>query len=392
MNDDYLFDGKGKPDPEVERLENLLGRFRHDRAAPDFCALEGERGMSTSLFGWFRGGWRMPRLAGAVAVLALLVWGGWFAFRWTRPAWEVVRVEGAPRIGSSLIGESGRLVVGQYLQTDASSRARIQVGAIGEVDVEPNTRLRLLQARPTEHRLGLDRGTIHATIWAPPRLFSVNTPSAVAVDLGCRYTLQVEPNGTGLLHVSYGWVAFEQDGHESFVPANAMAVTRPGFGPGTPFFEDAPADLRAALEKLDFQYVSGGVRGGISGGVSGGVQGGVSGGVAGGVTGGVSGGVSGGVESLEKLRSAALGTVLSQARQRDALTLWHLLSRTTAEERPRVYDRLAQLVPPPEGVTREGILTGDAQSQRKMRDLWWDVLGLGDTSWWRMWKGPVPAR
>jgi hypothetical protein len=27
-NDDYLWDGSGKPDPEVERLERLLGRFR----------------------------------------------------------------------------------------------------------------------------------------------------------------------------------------------------------------------------------------------------------------------------------------------------------------------------------------------------------------------------
>lgn len=396
MNDDYLFDGSGKPDPEVERLEKLLGRFRHNRPAPHFPALDAEPDARSRSFGWLRAWWRLPRLAGAAAALALLLWGGWFAYRWTRPAWDVVRVDGSPQIGSSRIRVTGRLAVGQYLQTDADSRAKVQVGAIGEVDVDPNTRLRLLQARPTDHRLALERGTIHATIWAPPRLFSVNTPSAVAVDLGCRYTLHVDPGGAGLLHVTYGWVAFEQDGHESFVPANAMAVTRPGFGPGTPFFEDASPDLRAALDKLDFEYVLGGVQGGIVGGVPGGVRGGVSGGVAGGVaggvTGGVPGGVSGGVESLEKLRADTLATVLAQARQRDAFTLWHLLSRTSPAERARVFDRLAQLVPPPAGVTREGLLEGDAQSQRKMRDLWWDALGLGDTSWWRMWKGPVPAR
>jgi len=33
-NDDYLWDGSGEPDPEVQRLEALLGRFHHDRPAP----------------------------------------------------------------------------------------------------------------------------------------------------------------------------------------------------------------------------------------------------------------------------------------------------------------------------------------------------------------------
>lgn len=33
-NDDYLWDGSGEADPDVERLENLLGRYRSERPAP----------------------------------------------------------------------------------------------------------------------------------------------------------------------------------------------------------------------------------------------------------------------------------------------------------------------------------------------------------------------
>jgi hypothetical protein len=33
-NDDYLWDGTGEPDPDVERLEGLLGRYRSERPAP----------------------------------------------------------------------------------------------------------------------------------------------------------------------------------------------------------------------------------------------------------------------------------------------------------------------------------------------------------------------
>jgi len=390
MNDDYLWDRSGKPDAEVERLENLLRRFRQDAPAPDFAhaAVEPERSGPA----W----WRWPRLAIAAASFAALSFLAWYAIRATRPAWTVERLAGTPAVGSLTIRAPGHLLAGESLETDANSRARINMEAVGEVEVDPNTRLRLLRARPLEHRFALDRGTIHAFIWAPPRLFTVDTPSAVAVDLGCRYTLHVEPGGNGELHVTFGWVSFDHTVNgatvESFVPAGAMCLTRPGAGPGTPYFEDASPALRAALEKLDFDLVAGGVKGGIPGGVQGGVSGGVTGGISGGVTGGVSEGVTGGVESLEKVRAAVLDTVLSESRRQDALTLWHLLSRTAGAERARVYERLAQLVPPPAGVTRQGILEGDPATQRNMRDLWWDELGLGDTSWWRIWKGPAPVR
>jgi hypothetical protein len=88
---------------------------------------------------------------------------------------------------------------------------------------------------------------MQAFIWAPPRQFYVDTPSAVAVDLGCAYTLEVGDDGQGLLSVVGGWVAFEWQGRETFVPAMAMCVTRPRLGPGTPYFSDASEDFQNAL-------------------------------------------------------------------------------------------------------------------------------------------------
>ncbi|HEX7773084.1 MAG TPA: zf-HC2 domain-containing protein, partial [Pyrinomonadaceae bacterium] len=101
----------------------------------------------------------------------------------TRPSWHVTRLDGAPRIGSEQIANNGQLGVGEWLETDGSSRAQIAVGSIGNVDIDENTRVRLLQTEPTEHRLELARGKMSARIWAPPRLFFVDTPSAVAADL-----------------------------------------------------------------------------------------------------------------------------------------------------------------------------------------------------------------
>jgi hypothetical protein len=233
-----------------------------------------------------------------------------------------------------------RLGVGQTLVTDNRSMANISVADIGTVNVEPNTRLRLVAGGSGHNRLALDRGTIHAYIWALPGEFTVDTPSAIAVDLGCAYTLQVDDSGAGLLRTTLGWVGFKLEGHEAFIPAGAVCATRPKVGPGTPYFEDASSSFREALSKFDF------------------------------------------AADTREERGADLTEILEASRQRDALTIWHLLARVGESDRGRVYDRLARLVAPPSGVTRDGILRLD----QKMLDLWWNQLDLGDISLWRTWE------
>jgi hypothetical protein len=223
---------------------------------------------------------------------------------------------------------------------------RVAVGEIGQVELEPGTRARLVDTGQHQHRLSLAQGTLHALIWAPPGQFYVDTPSAVAVDLGCRYTLEVAPDGSSVLRVEAGWVGFEHDGHVALVPAGAVGRTRPGMGPGTPHFEDASPGLVAALQVLDF---------------------------------------GGGDPAAQDV---ALEAALATARERDALSLWHLLQRLDATARGQVFDRLAALAPPPATVTRDGVLRGD----RAMLDAWWETLGFGSAELWRTWTSPwTPA-
>jgi hypothetical protein len=328
VSGDYLWDGAGEPDPEVRRLEDALRPLRGTRKAPELDPRRRRPGASL-------GGWRALATAAAVlAGLAAVVTRG-------RPpgaetGWGLAWLEGASW-NEARVARQTRLAVGEWIDT-RDGRARLAVGRIGEVRLEPATRVGLLDGGVRAHHLSLARGVLHATIWAPPGQFLVDTPSAVAVDLGCRYTLEVDDAGSGVLRVEMGWVGFESRGQQSLVPAGAACSTRRGVGPGTPYFETAPDALRQGLAVIDFG--------------------------------------SGASE-----RRAALDAVLASARERDALSLWHLLSRLDGEERGRVYDRLAALVSPPDGVTREGILRGD----RAMRDRWWDELGLGSADFWRDW-------
>ena len=336
-SDDYLWDGSGKPNPEIQRLEGLLGKFRHDRPAPAFPEIIPRR---------HRIRW-IPVFAVAAVAVVVVVTFLIVHERKSAPVvvsgWDVSRVEGTPRIGTTAISvneSAGRLGVGQVLETDQQSRARLQAEQIGQIEVEPGTRLRLLSMGTGLKRIALDRGTIDAFIWAPPGEFVVNTPSAVTVDLGCAYTLQVDDSGTGIVRTSLGWVGFKLNGHESFIPAGAACETRPKTGPGTPYFEDAALKFRTALARFDFE------------------------------------------DNTSQQRADDLAIVLAESRKRDALSLWHLLARVEEGQRLLVYDRLVKLAPPPAGVTKEGILRLD----QPMLDLWWNQLGFDDISIWRHWE------
>jgi hypothetical protein len=260
---------------------------------------------------------RSPLVLGwAFACTVLVAAAG--AFWWTRATapqpWQVSGVADG--------GTTTRMAAGEWIETGAGSKVRILVGDLGTVDVEPGTRVQLGEVSPSEYRLSLARGTISAEINAPPRLFIVDTPTSTVVDLGCAYTVSVGDDGAAQLRMTSGWAALEWKGRESLVPAGAICRTRPGDGPGTPYFEDAPPALRRAVD--DFDSGAG--------------------------------------------ASEALDVILREARVRDTLTLWHLLSRVGAADRVRVYDRIAQFEPPPARVSRDQILALDADALRTWRE------------------------
>ena len=98
-------------------------------------------------------------------------------------------------------------------------------------------------------------------------------------------------------------------------------MTMKGKGLGTPFSTDATVEFERALRSFDF--ANGGSR--------------------------------------------AVGEIVKEANVYDIVSLWHLLSRVAKNDRGTVYDTLARFVPPPAGVTREGILSLNKQMLEKYR-------------------------
>jgi hypothetical protein len=275
---------------------------------------------------------RAPRWLVAAAVIFALLGGAVAGSVWNYrapDAWAVASIAGVPRAGGDELRGESQLGSGDWIVTDSASAARLQVGRIGVADIGPGSRVQVERRGLLRHHLSLERGTMSAVIEAPPRLFFVRSPSALATDLGCAFTLTVDDAGNSRLEVTEGWVELSEKGRISLVPAGMAAAATTGEAPGTPYSVELPDSVVRAVKRIDD-------------------------------------GSATDADLDLVLASLSIATAPHPDRQRSATTMWHLLQRTGGARRATVERRLNELAPRPRGVTTEGILALD----RRMLDRW----------------------
>jgi hypothetical protein len=317
-DDDYLWDPSAPADPEVASLEAALGGLKYKRP----LALPPARRQ--------RPRWPIAAAGAALAAAAALV------FLLTRPdaksppcavagaGFRFEATAGVPTCGGSE-ASAGWLPAGGWLETGVGETAQVEVADIGKIELRGDSRLSLVATGPEEHRLELERGSLHAEVTAPPRLFVIETPTATAIDLGCEYDLEVGPDGSATLTVTNGQVELAGGGRLTLVPMGATARTRTGSGPGLPWSTRwATPELRTAIDRFD-------------------------GGDA-----------------------AAFDAILSAARPRDTVTLYNLLFRAAdGAGRLRIYERIDELAGIPEMILPEDIEAGNFEAAEQLRDYLW---------------------
>ncbi len=284
MNDDYLWNKKGR-EREVEALEELLEPLGHDgrASAPT---------QRTSRPKW---GAVLAVLAAAAAIA--------FMVRFWMPS-------DAPRSAAQPSAVAHEIDLERY----------------GTVKVHQGAVVELLQRTDEDIRLRLTRGTIDAriTIAARPRLFQVETPATTCVDLGCHYTLTVEPDGSAFVKVDVGQVAFAEKGRETWIPADASCRAWPARGAGTPRWDDARPELVAAIEKFDRSPAG------------------------------------------ERL-AAATSVIALCGEPRDALSLWHLAHDPDQAIAEAAWPALTRLVGVPDGVGDPRAPQAEEDWKRRLR-------------------------
>ena len=336
--DDYLWNPLAAPDADIVRLEHALRSVRCDTAS---CPLDATRLPSRLET---RTTNRRPSLAHrfrwplAAAASVLVLFGALAVSRAVVRPWAVVLLRDTTG-WMAAIRTRPALTTGEWIVTDAATRARLNVGSLGKAEIGPLSRVRLVRAAVTEHRLELAEGTLRARIWAPPRFFVVQTPSAVAVDLGCVYTIRVNRSGAGYLRVESGEVELAGRQHRALVPAGNTVHISQAAGPGLPYSDRSSAVFIGALTKLE-QHPS---------------------------------------------DSAALHLLIREAGPLAKITLWHLIPRVDALHREVVAKRLAALAPIPEGIELDAMLRLDPSAMEKWKASMEREWSSEEVRFWKRW-------
>jgi hypothetical protein len=311
---DYLFDKSGD-DPEVSKLEDLLGAYAHRAPLrPPPPRRPRRRAVGAAAFAF-----------AALAAL-LIVWlrreggrgGEADGCRAGVSGFAFSVLDGPARCGGEP-ASAGALPPGAWLETAGGAVADVRLNDLGALTVFGGSRLRLVGSGPGEHRFELERGRVSARVLAPPRLFVIDTPVAAAVDLGCAYDLEVDGAGRTRLRVTSGAVSLEGRGRKAYVPRGAEVVATPGRGPGTPVASGASDDLRRAVERFD----AGDPRAGPA--------------------------------------------LVAAAGPGDTVTLWNLLDRTEGEGREAVFRKLDEVSPRPPDASEEDVLSGRPEALESWR-------------------------
>lgn len=240
--------------------------------------------------------------------------------------WLVEKLSGYPTINSRVLVDQGIINIGEKLITDSRSRARLKVGKIGEIDIEPKTEIQINETPSFEYNLILHKGKINARTWAPPKLFTIKTPSSNIKDLGCLYFLNVDENLTTLLQVKSGWVLMEKGEQKCILPAGTSCYSDTAKGLGTPFSDIASETFKDALYKYDF-----------------------------------------------KDSSVEIETVLHESNNEDLISLFHLLLKSDKEIKEKIFDRIVQLTNISPQIRKESIISGEKYALARL----WIELNLG---------------
>lgn len=337
--DDYLWDKSAPADPEVARLERLLTTVAWNpsvgpRRTP-FSSIGRPRPRRRPQTRWI--------VATALAACALVV-AGWLQFRLTWPtdaAWPILTSGG--QVDWSDDPTAG-WQVGEQLKTGPDGAVRLQVARIGELNIRPDSTLRLIETRSGRHRVQVLEGEVQARIWAPPQQFGMDLPGVALWDLGCVFTVRTAADGQGQLSVQSGWIQLEDAAGEVLVPEGARVFLAANGKPGTPHHADASPAFLDALRRID--------------------------------------------AASENIRpdSPLLQQLAAEARLQDAISLVTLLQHQPQWVDSPIFARLGDLLPH-SGVTREAVLQQDPRAL----EGWWDALPYPRVKqWWWQWRDGVP--
>lgn len=232
--------------------------------------------------------------------------------------WEVIKHQ----VGSSSYSESfGNLEENQFLETNSVTRLEIRVPKLGNIFLEPDSKIERLRSLNKIHLL---KGSISVFKDGAEERLSIEVPAAEIKDyyLGGQLKVTVTDQKASVLEVTDGWVSIINDNVETLVLSNHICQIKADSGVGLPYHNSSSKEFVEAIN--NYCFTSPGNEG-------------------------------------------ALISILTKADVNNTVTLWNLMQRVTRKQRDMViYTMFGLLGNPPQGVTDEGLRTLDPGMMQKL--------------------------
>ena len=345
-HDAYLWSKAGQGEDDIRRLEHLLSPYAHAGERADAArAATHSRMQAMRRPRRRRVGWTLAAMLAICALSVTLL----FQHRLAWPeggAWKVAAAQGRAWMAGAPLQAGAQLARNGEITTGDDGAVRLRIARIGDLQLGPDSRLRLERTGPGQHRVRLLQGRLWARVWAPPGYFGVRLPRTEALDMGCEFTLESDATGAGALTVRSGWVLVGNGGGEALVPQGATVRLRADGAAGTPHDLGASDGFVAALAEFDAR------------------------------------------RGLLPADDARLQRLLAQARPEDAISLLSLLQRHPRLAGGPLYDRLRSFLEDAPVPSREAVLRGAPGAL----DPWWNALPYPRAKrWWLQWPDALPA-
>lgn len=244
------------------------------------------------------------KIAYAVLVITALILG--YIFFASGGGWKIISISGQPKQNNLPLNKDDGFEDKATIETNESSSLSVMMPGLGRILIEPST---IISRTKNSNELKIEKGQIKKFESDATDVLTVVTPLAKLTELykGGAFKLSVNDEGNSRLIVESGWMVVSIKEFDSYVPKNFRCLISKGKY-AVPYPEDSPEQMQAVLQ------------------------------------------------NFSGFNDPALSTILTTVTKKEALSLWHILQLISPESRSIAFDKLNELVPAPNGVTKDGII------------------------------------
>lgn len=237
--------------------------------------------------------------------------------------WSISALEGTLKIDNKLINE-GKWNEGETLTTDKNSKGLIRIPKVGVVYVDNNSSLVLERGKENANKVKINNGKFRIVNSVMIPYLSLMIHNTEIIDRGGEFLVSVDILQNIEIEVKSGFVEIYHNDRSYLIDKNYSCKIQRGMSPTVPVRYDASDSLKLAVDWFEFR--------------------------------------NGGDQAVEK--------IINYSRQNDMLTLLALIPKVSQLQRQIIFQIISNNFPPPESVTRAGIIRIDEE----MLYRWWEEI------------------